>query len=415
MIHRKTLAEPEVIIPGCYIAGGSILSIVTKTPVNDYDVYPKSQDDLVNICSFIVDEYNAHVLHVSKRAITFKSNYLLNAKKERMNIQVILLSDFDTPETIFKKFDFTVCMAAYDCDTKEFIFHPYFYEDVASRKLNVNVDTDFPYASLNRISKYEKKGYSISQGDRLKLGLAIAKRGMPEDWESLEEAIGGFYGKQTCIDKSKEYNFDNAIEALSNVTFIPSEDTTTINMTTFKNFIKTGNNNFFKIYFGNCNNCKFIDVGNGFLCFVDNDVITNILIHSKSISGYYAYSLDGLKYDGLSNVLYDDMIMDSIPVEDMEIKGFVVYNSDEELLCVKEPSNTYQYRRDIVFIDNDNNFKNVLFFTELEFFQNIKEANKELFANTKLKILKATCMSSNIKRFFHKDVFVVDDIVVIGV
>lgn len=205
-------------LSGCYIAGGAILSLVTKTEINDYDIYPKSLEDFGDILEFLTSECNCYIMNVSDRAVTLKSNDLVKTDGTRTIVQVMFFDWFDTSQKIFDKFDFTVCMAAFDCDTKTYEFHPDFYPDVASKTLRFNDNTSFPVASLIRTQKYNKKGYHLGKAEMLKMSLCVAKHGLPSSWKELEKQIGGTYGRQIKLDtKGLIYTYENAINLLSDI------------------------------------------------------------------------------------------------------------------------------------------------------------------------------------------------------
>lgn len=203
----------------CFLAGGALLSYATKNDVADYDIYPKSREGLMNVMATIMDN-NCFLISISDRALTFKCNDLLDSEGDRAIIQVITYADFATAQEIFNNFDFTVCMAAYDFDTKEYTFHNDFYPDIASKTLRFNPNTQFPLNSILRTSKYRHKGFHISKPEHVKIALTIAKKGLPESWESLEEEIGGTYGKEISLAREGlDWSFENAIEVLSNIVF----------------------------------------------------------------------------------------------------------------------------------------------------------------------------------------------------
>lgn len=214
----RKFAELEINdIDGCFIAGGSILSLVTKTETNDIDVYPKHNEGLLNAISYIY-ENDGFLVNISDRALTFKINSIVNDKNERMIVQVMTYEDFESAEKIFEHFDFTVCMAAFDCDTQEFIYHDDFFRDVASKTLFFNEKTRYPLNSLLRTTKYRAKGYHISKPQLTKMALTIAKTGFPESWDELENQIGGTYGRELSLNKGElEYTFENILSVLDNI------------------------------------------------------------------------------------------------------------------------------------------------------------------------------------------------------
>lgn len=202
-------------LTGCFIAGGAVLSAVTKNPIADYDIYPKNEKGREEVITTLL-ESNCFIVNISDRAITFKSNILFNKDGTRMLVQVMILDLFPTAQSIFDFFDFTVCMAAYDCDTKQYIFHDDFYPDIASKTLRFNSNTKFPLASMIRVNKYRNKGYYISKFEDAKIALTIAKTGLPTSWDQLETQIGGVYGRELKLQTDKiEFSYENAIKILS--------------------------------------------------------------------------------------------------------------------------------------------------------------------------------------------------------
>lgn len=220
MIYKKREHEPEISIEGCFVAGGSILSLKTRQKINDYDLYPKDQTRIIDILQDLIQNHNCFVIAESDRSITLKSNDLRHADGTRMIVQVITIQDFPTAESIFETFDFTVCMAAYDCDTSKFHYHESFWEDLGAKVLNFNSKTKYPYASLVRTRKYTEKGYNLPKGELLKIALTIANHGMTTSWTELCQQIGGVYGHTIELEtEDMEFNFDNAIKVLSETDF----------------------------------------------------------------------------------------------------------------------------------------------------------------------------------------------------
>jgi hypothetical protein len=216
MTKRISGFDDELSLTGCFIAGGAVLSRVTKTEINDYDIYPKSREDFETIIYNLMED-GCFVINITDKAITFKSNDLTNSEGLRSLIQVIYTEDFfKTADDIFRDFDFSICCGAYDFDTKEFIFHPDFFVDIASKTLRFQHGTKYPLASLLRTKKYTSKGYVLGKAELLKIGITVGNKGIPSSWKELEEQIGGVYGHNISIVSSDlEYNFENVINLLS--------------------------------------------------------------------------------------------------------------------------------------------------------------------------------------------------------
>ncbi len=206
----------EVDLPGCFIAGGAILSTATRTDVNDYDVYPKSNKAMIDAFHHLLDD-GCFVVNISDRAVTFKSNNV-GLDDLRTIIQVMTYDSFETAEKIFENFDFTVCMGAFDCDTKSYSFHEDFYPDIATKTLRFNPKTRYPLNSMLRVNKYIAKGFFIGKPEMIKILLATIAKGMPTSWEELESQIGGTYGREVRLNKGDTpFSLEAALDLLSNI------------------------------------------------------------------------------------------------------------------------------------------------------------------------------------------------------
>jgi hypothetical protein len=200
-------------LEGCFVAGGAILSAITKTEPSDYDIYPKSKKAAIDMLYYLIDDEGCFVVNISDRAVTLKSNSIMNLKDERVIVQVMMFDTFPTAQGIFDFFDFTVCMAAFDCDSKEYVFHPDFWADVASKTLRFNPGTKYPLNSMMRIGKYRNKGYTLSTSEMIRMSLTLMQSRLPTSWEEMESLIGGTYGKQVKLHtQDLEFSVENAIQ-----------------------------------------------------------------------------------------------------------------------------------------------------------------------------------------------------------
>lgn len=78
----------------------------------------------------------------------------------RPNIQLVRLYWFDSPEHVIDSFDFTVCQFITDGET--LWFNPQSFDDIATKTIREHRPTNDAIATLNRILKYQRKGYKIS-------------------------------------------------------------------------------------------------------------------------------------------------------------------------------------------------------------------------------------------------------------
>ena len=152
------------------IAGGAITSIFNNNKINDYDLYLFNQQYLINVQQYFgenEDEYK--LLGTTDSADTYK-----HLPSDTM-IQLIHMENLynKSASELIKEFDFTICMGAYDIEKEEFILHENFLLNNCEKRLIFNVNTLYPLTSLYRLKKYINKGYNISGGNMIKLGLAI--------------------------------------------------------------------------------------------------------------------------------------------------------------------------------------------------------------------------------------------------
>jgi len=197
---------------GFYLAGGALTSIFSGQPINDLDFYPKTHEDLRNGIYFIYNDLAYFNTFNSSRASTF-------VRDEEHPIQLMHYDSFPDAEKIFRHFDFTINMAAYDVDSGELFFHEDFFKDLSKRELSFNINTRYPYGSFRRVNKYLERGYTISLSNNIKIVMACSNLKI-NTWEDFKDQLGGFYGEVIEIPTDKIYNFENAINVLDEITFV---------------------------------------------------------------------------------------------------------------------------------------------------------------------------------------------------
>lgn len=192
----------------CWIAGGAILSIFTGEEVNDVDVFFRSKEDVFNV----INSRSGNWYFTKWSATT--SDII------RKPIQLVYKNTFSSVEEIFKTFDFSVCCAAYDCETEEFVFGDTFFEDVMSRTIHFNHHTDGAIMTLPRIAKYQERGYSFPKPELMKVGLTLANYNL-QSWDDVSNVLSGTYGSSfsnladNMKEKGVDFSFDEAINVIS--------------------------------------------------------------------------------------------------------------------------------------------------------------------------------------------------------
>lgn len=204
----KLLSLKPYGLKDAYIAGGAVTSVFTGNPINDIDVYFKSEKAFQ---AAVVSAYDNYLwcLASSARAVTFSDNGNI--------VQFMHFDYFPTAQDIFNAFDYTIVMGALDLDSEEFTFHDDFLKHNSQRFLRFNKGTRYPLASATRVLKYQQRGYTIGKGDILKIALAC--RGVEiNSWDQLADQLGGAYGDKVALigaDNDKPFTLDAAIDALT--------------------------------------------------------------------------------------------------------------------------------------------------------------------------------------------------------
>ena len=207
---------------GCMIAGGAVTSVFTNKPVNDIDVYFPSQEAFTKVVTeiygrsehtiitdFDIGFGDAHVLHVTKKALLLQS--------EQQDVQLIGYQFYKNATEIFDAFDFSINMAALYMKTEEFSMKDTFMKHNAQKYLHFNPKTTYPLISALRVNKYRERGYTISKSQMLRVLLAINLKQI-DSWEKLIDELGGMYGTppEEIFDTTKPFDLVYAMEALDN-------------------------------------------------------------------------------------------------------------------------------------------------------------------------------------------------------
>ena len=255
------------------VAGGTLTSLFSNREVNDLDLYFKSWDHLETFLAYVFDPElmkNSHDLSSKtkgwndiKRAFRrFKaldgvdldsyiplkickgnlSNSLnLSAKSlaplykttlhssgmtdksimfSNLNgptVQLIGFNVFADADAIFKKFDYTINMGAFNFKDESWSLHRDFLKHIAQKVLVVNPSTDYPIISLLRASKYEARGYTISRRETMKLGIACSNLRL-KSWKDAKDHLSGMYGTnvEKLFNEEKPFSFDGLFDKLDN-------------------------------------------------------------------------------------------------------------------------------------------------------------------------------------------------------
>lgn len=205
---------------GCILAGGALTSLYSGAEVNDWDIYLTQENALGRIVSEVYGQSSHEYLDgFDLRAnMTTDRSFMTMQKDGSTKVQFIHYQLYDSPESVFKAFDFTINMAAYDFASEKIVLHPHFLEAVAARRLVVNPYTHYPLVSALRVQKYKDRGYTISKAEMLRVLFSVANK-QYDSWETVIHEIGGMYGvaPKDLFDQTKPFSIDEVIEQLSTV------------------------------------------------------------------------------------------------------------------------------------------------------------------------------------------------------
>lgn len=205
-------AKYEILKPyNVIIAGGAITSIFTNSPINDFDMYFRDADTVKQFYTTEVINYqNFRPQYLTHRAVT-----LVSPNAESV-YQMVCCGLYETPEDVFKNFDFTINMGAYDFKTEEFVLHPEFLLHNAQRMISVNKDTKYPIASLVRVQKYMARGYQMMPTEWFKMAIMLHQYNI-DSWNTFEDGLTGLYGEEIHVanqDDDTPFSWDEAMKRI---------------------------------------------------------------------------------------------------------------------------------------------------------------------------------------------------------
>jgi len=169
---------------GPWICGGAALSLYTKTPVNDIDVYFRDSFSRDATKHRLKLEDDTIVTYDSENAVTLRLSEKTDYDPILHKVQLIKKQNFKTVQEVFDSFDFSVCKIATD-GRGNFVTLPRAIADIGARKLTC--DNFVADSFINRWAKYTMYGYEMD----------------PETFKQCAKSI-------STAQFEKIYQFDNA-------------------------------------------------------------------------------------------------------------------------------------------------------------------------------------------------------------
>ena len=170
---------------GIQLCGGAVTALFSGAAIKDLDFYVRDSGQLDRAKIFLEEWFK--VSFSSSNAITYKRK----SRKSSKMWTVQLITRFSgTPQDVFRNFDFTVTMGAYDFGRKEFDLHDRFLPDIAKRRLVYSGDSHFPICAMARIAKYREKGYHCPNSTVMHIALSIVQLDI-QNYKQLKEQLFG--------------------------------------------------------------------------------------------------------------------------------------------------------------------------------------------------------------------------------
>lgn len=225
------------------IAGGAITSLLEGETPNDYDVYIKDFDVLVELANYYAELWNKDGRHKSKvtiqvdvpepdgdvetsKVICFITSKGVASDKEEeeevtkasagteANIEVaedevadyrpvfftdnaislkgkiqLVLRFWGEPEKVISSFDYVHCTNYFDRGNQDLHISKDALMSILNKQLKY-VGSQFPICSLFRMRKYMERGYTISAGEILKMSFQISNLDLTDITVLREQLIG---------------------------------------------------------------------------------------------------------------------------------------------------------------------------------------------------------------------------------
>ena len=252
----------DIVKNNVVIAGGAITSLLEGETPNDYDVYIKDFDVLVELANYYAELWNKDGRHKSKvtiqvdvpepegdvetsKVICFITSKGVAGEEEEItkasagteaNIEVeedevadyrpvfftdnaislkgkiqLVLRFWGEPEKIISSFDYVHCTNYFDRGNQDLHISKDALMSILNKQLKY-VGSQFPICSLFRMRKYMERGYTISAGEILKMSFQISNLDLTDINVLREQLIGVDTTYMTALvdrlEQARENNVD---------------------------------------------------------------------------------------------------------------------------------------------------------------------------------------------------------------
>ena len=147
----KKIINLNIINSTSWLAGGALRASYNSEEIKDYDMFFKDVLSL-NLSKTILENNNY------EKIFDCPEGKLTTYKKENIKIQLVSENYYYSCEKLLDEFDITACRYAFDGKYVYCYFSS--IRDTKNKKIDFHKIT-YPMASMKRIQKYIKKGYTL--------------------------------------------------------------------------------------------------------------------------------------------------------------------------------------------------------------------------------------------------------------
>lgn len=152
------ILDPEILSVlgnGVILAGGSLRSLVDpEDTICDYDLFFTDISKVESVQQHLIHRDYSLIFQCPKGEL---STYFNNETETK--VQLITKRKYIDMTDLISSFDITACCCAYDGNS--FKYNERFVFDVLNKLININT-VEYPVATMKRITKYVKKGYTLT-------------------------------------------------------------------------------------------------------------------------------------------------------------------------------------------------------------------------------------------------------------
>lgn len=174
---------------GCsnmYLAGGLFRSFFYGEKASDIDIFFRNEEDLDEFKRYVCRnsfDRNDHRDYDNEYEVVFETDRAISIQNPRTKFQIQLIKAVFPPTILdlLRNFDFTIAMAGIDTSMPDSIYHvkDYFY-DLTVKRL-IYTGSEYPLASLKRVTKFIRRGFSICDENLIRIAEDISDKGIIYD------------------------------------------------------------------------------------------------------------------------------------------------------------------------------------------------------------------------------------------